>query len=134
LSTYAAFAAAYGALVVTGVSRRYDHVPASVNATDLPAQFVRLPNGGRDSGSVSTCAGSGKSRSIELVVLVEAVGLNNAEPNFDATIAVMDALETAIAGMTKPLPVIGYELRSVGLRVGDTDYWAVVATITGRNY
>ena len=134
MSKYAAYAASYGALTVSGVTRRYDHVPVSVSAADLPAQFVRLPGGGRDSGSVSTCAGSGKSRTIELVVLVEAIGLDNAEPNFDATVTMMDAIETAIAGMTKPMPVIGYDLSSGAVAVGGTAYWAVTASITGQYY
>lgn len=133
MTTYAAYAAAVGALTVTGVTRKYDHTPVSLSAADLPAQFIRLPNGGRDAGAVSTCSGSGKRRDIELVICVEAVGLDNAEPNFDATVSMMDALETALAAMTKPLPIISYELRSGGVSVGGTGYWAVIATITGRN-
>jgi hypothetical protein len=134
LSTYAAFAAAFGGLTITNVKRKYDHTPVSIGHADLPAMFVRLPNGNRNSGSVSTCSGSGKGRTIEMVVCVEAVGLNNAEPNFDSTVAMMDAVEAAIDAMAKPMPIMGYDLRGSGVVVGDTGYWAVVATITGQNY
>lgn len=129
MTTIAAFAAAVAGLTVTGVTRKYDHRPAAIN--DLPAQYVELPAGGYDQGAASSTNYDGKTRTLELVIALKAINQDNVEPNFDATVAMMDAVEAAIDAADL-MPIINYDLTSGGRDVGGIGYWTVTARITGQ--
>ena len=134
MTTIAAYVSAIAGLSVSGVNRQYDYKPISVQTADLPASFVELPEAGRDDTYATTCDGSGKTRTVELVVLLEAVNQSNPEPNYDATVAMMDALETALDGYrTSSDLLIDYGVTSGGRGLGDAFYWAAIANVTGTD-
>ena len=89
---------------------------------------------GRDDTYITSCTGSGKTRTVDLIVCLQAVDLDNPEPNYDATLTMMDSLETALdtfEGSSDML--IDYEISAGGYDVGDARYWATTATITGTD-
>lgn len=134
MTTIAAFATAIGGLTVSGVKRSVDYSRVTVDRPDLPFQFVDLPGSASATEVVSTCNDLGKSRTVDLVVCVKAINQDNVHPNFDATVAIMDAIETALDAYedTSAL-IISYEI-SAGLReVGGLPYWAVTASVTGTD-
>jgi hypothetical protein len=100
---------------------------------DLPRSFVRLPGGGRNFDTLTTCTGSGVTREIELVVLINPLNQDNPEPNFDATIAMMDEVEAVIPSLKSTMSMINWTISSGLETVGRMDYWAVVAAIEGTD-
>jgi hypothetical protein len=126
------FIAAAQGLTISGVKRHYNEPPQSVNTSDLPAAFVTLPSGGRGEPT-SVCYDSSKTRSIGIVVLVEAVGQGTNPQNYGKLAALMDAMETAFDTADFGTVFLEYEL-SVGQQlVGENAYWAITADINGRN-
>lgn len=82
--------------------------------------------------TLSTCSATGNTRSIELVVCIEPVDLDNPSPNYSATVAMMDEMETAIkTGDGSMMALLDFSLAAGSERVGEIDYWAVVASIEG---
>ena len=133
MTTFASLVTAISGLTVTGVSKTYTYTPESLAAEDLPAQFVRLPDGVM-TAAPSNCYEVGKTREIELVVCVEPLALEMVSQNYDDTVAMMDYVESAIDTWndSQSSLVVAYSVAALGLPVGDTNYWAVVATITAR--
>ena len=131
MTTYAAFVSALHGITVTGVSRKFDHTPQAVQTADLPAQYLRLPGGGINSETLTTCAGDGKTRTIELVIIGEPVGQGDVDTNFGAVVTLMDNLETALDALGDTMPMTTYAIRGEGMQVGDALHWGLVATITG---
>lgn len=130
ITTYAAFTAALGNLTVTGVNRKYDHIPASLS--DLPCSWVQLP---QSEEGLMTFDGTGGWPMLraQLIIAVEAVAQNTPKANWDAVIAIIDNLSTALRGVAageiakqKPL----FNLRMISVQVAGIDYWAVEATVT----
>jgi hypothetical protein len=75
---------------------------------------------------------TGKSRTAELVIAVEAAGQNTPSATTPRVLALMDALETALDACYL-MPEIDYALQAQGVGLGEeSSYWAIVATITGR--
>jgi hypothetical protein len=128
----AAFIAAAQGLTISGVTRHYDEPPQSVNKSDLPAAYVTLPSGGRGEPT-SVCYDSSKTRSIGLVVLVEAMGQGTNPQNYGKLAALMDAMETAIDGADFGTVWLEYEMAVGQVAVGENAYWAITADINGRN-
>lgn len=134
MTTYSAFVTAVSGLSVTGIKRQYDHVPNQVTTADLPASFVRLPSGGINYETLSTCSTSGNTRTCDLVVLVEAAGQGNPSPNYDATIAAIDNLESALRTAAEDatiMPFLEFAITSGAVGVGGSNYWGITATVTG---
>lgn len=135
MTTFASFVTSISGLSITGVERTYTSTPESIGAADLPAQFVRLPDG-EATYSPETCIETGKTRSIELVVCIEPVALEVADQNFDDTIAMMDYIETALDtwNAAQNTMLFSYSISTSGnapVVVGDTAYWAVIASVNG---
>lgn len=134
MTTYTSLVNSISGLSITGLTRQFDHIPEYVDTSDLPASFVRLPGGGINPETLTTCSGDGKTRTIELVVLLEPFGQSTASANFSATVSMMDNVETALDaddGSTPIMPFLTYEINASGETIGEGDYWAIVATITG---
>jgi hypothetical protein len=138
MTTFASLVTSISGLTITGVNTTFDYTPESIGNADLPASFVRLPSG--DVGfSPADCLASQKVRTIELVVLIKPVGLETAEQNFSDTVTMLDSVDTAV-GTWAYLPAqngiaITYSLSTSGDApeiVGDSSYWAVIATIQGQ--
>lgn len=133
LPTNAAWVAAFQAMTVSGVSRHYDEPPASIDLSNGYAAFPLMPGSERGE-QVSTCDDHGKTRSMGYVVIIEAAGQGTQSQNYGKLAAAMDNLETALDaldGVTANF--VEYDITTTGnYPVGDSDYWAVIATITGR--
>lgn len=127
---FATFTEALQDLVVTGVLRRYDHIPGSID--DLPCQWVQLPE---SSESLMTFDGGGGFPTLkaQLIIAVEAVAQGTPLTNWSSTITLIDALNTALRAVaagtfarSKPTWV----MRMIAVTVAGADYWAVEATVT----
>ena len=129
-TSYATFTAALGALVVTGVNRRYDHIPASL--ADLPCSWVQLPSSEEGMMTFEGTGGFPMLRA-QLIIASVASAQNTDKANWDSTIALIDNLATALRGvaagtLAKSKPI--FSLRMISVQVAGTDYWAVEATVT----
>lgn len=134
MTTYTAFIASLAGLTVTGVARSYDHTPNQLSTADLPALFPRLPEGGLNLETLSTCTDDGNTRTAELVIAIEAANQSTVSDNFSATVTMLDNLESALDTEQQSggiMPMIEYGILAGNINISDTDYWAVVATVTG---
>ena len=131
----ATFIAAIQDMTVTGVGRHYDEPPQAVDLSDGYAAFPTLADSAR-SEQFSTCVNNSKSRSIGYVVIVEATGQDTAKSNYGKIAAVMDNLETALDALAPgTFNFIEYEITTTGnYPIGGQEYWAVVASITARDW
>jgi len=134
--TLATFVNGLEALVIEGVTRRYIHgVPAAVvNVPDLPALFVAYPVA---TGGKLAFSGQGGTGTVgaQLHILVEAVAQDYQERNFDRTVAMADALETAL--FTVACAVGGnlsWSIRVTNVAVAGEMYWVVVADMEGGRW
>ena len=131
MTTYTSFISTVSGVSITGVTRKFDHEPLSVHTSDLPASFVRLPGGGTNPETLTTCSGDGKTRVVELVVILEPLGQERPSKNFSLTVTMMDNTETALDALGDFMPMVEYQLSAEGVPVGDAVHWGIVATITG---
>ena len=135
MTTFASFVSSMGGLTITGVERTWTSTPESIGTADLPAQFIRLPDG-EAAYAPDDCISTGKTRNIELVVCIEPAALEVAKQNFADTIAMMDYIETALDAWNaaQNSMLFSYSISTSGnapVFIGDTAYWAVIAAITG---
>lgn len=125
--------AAVQALSVTGVVRKYNFPPPSVDITNGYAAFPTMPDSSRGE-QVSTCINNSKIRNIGYVVIIEAVGQSIQADNYGKLAAALDNLETALDGLTATANFVEYDLTTTGnYLIGDSAYWAVIANITARD-
>ena len=138
MTTFTSLVASISGLTIAGVNTSFAYTLESLGNADLPASFVRLPDG--DVGfAPADCVDSQIVRTIELVVLVKPVGLETAEQNFSDTVTMLDSVNTAVSTWAY-LPAqngiaITYSLSTSGSApeiLGDTAYWAVSAVIQGQ--
>ena len=128
MTTYTAFVAALAGLTVTGVKRSYGFEPDNIDTADLPGLFVRLPSGGTNDETMTTCSGDGKMRVADLVVIIEPTGQSTTADRFADTVTMADRLETALDA-SSIMPFVTYTIESGYTAV--PGYLAVVATVTG---
>jgi len=129
MTTYANFISTISGVAITGVTS-IDYHPLSIHTADLPMAFPKLPGGVRNYQTSTTCMGDQKDRTCDLVVVMEPIGQDNQEPNFDATVAMMDVVETALDTLyTDGEYMFTYEI-SAGIEpVGEVPHWAVIASL-----
>jgi hypothetical protein len=122
------------ALTITGVDRKYDEPPASIDISDGVAAFPEMPSGDRGE-QVATCAALGKSRAIIYVIIVEAAGQGTQAQNYAKLAALMDNLETALDSLQDSIVnFVEYEITTTGnYPLGQSEYWAIVASVTGSS-
>lgn len=132
MTTYAAFISTISGLTITGVTTKLAYIPAAGYTGNLPISFVRLPGGGINPETLTTCSTDGKTRTVELVVVLEPTGQGNPSLNYAATVAMMDYVEAALDTLgDSPMAIMEYQIRAEGIALGDATHWAVVATVTG---
>lgn len=134
ISTYAGMVEAIASVEIATVIRRYSAPPDSLNSADMPASFPRTPSG--DEGPMTYQAQGGwPTMRAELVVCYEAVAQDAGEPNFAGTVALMDAIASALRAIT-PGTVgrgpVSWTLRQEIVSVAGIGYWAVIAAITAH--
>ena len=131
MTTYTSFISTVAGITITGVTKKHAYIPVKVSTASLPASFVRLPGGGINGETLTTCADDGKSRTVELVVILEPMGQQRPSKNFSLTVTMMDNMETALDALGDFMPMVSYEIRAEGVAVGDAVHWGIIATITG---
>jgi hypothetical protein len=132
MATNSTWYTAFAALSVSGVKRHYDEPPQAISTADLPALYIQAPGGSMPGWTVS-CRASNKTRSITVVILVEPVGQGTNKQTFAASPALADALETALDALTVT-NFIEYDLTiGAGVEIAGIVYWAIVATVRGRD-
>jgi len=124
-------------VVVEGVVRNYGmEPPPSASTPDLPAQFLQLPVTNRERFALAIedgeAHGSGMM-TIEVVVLIEPIVQDLPQPNFTATVEMVDALTKAYtqADIALSWPIVSVRVVADFILAGHM-YWAAVATVTAR--
>ena len=135
-TTFTDFVDALEAVRVDGVARYFeDGPPEDLNSEGLPAKWVQLPRGG-DTTITFGSLGGWPTLTADVVIAVEPVAQDTNRVNFPATVAMMDNVASALSSaetcglFTKSVPT--YEIRQTVVQVAGIDYWAVIATVTGR--
>ncbi len=132
MTTNAAWLAAIQAMTVTGVTRRYTYPPTSLATSDLPASWPNAFDIGRVS-NVSTCVDLNKTRTCTYQIAIEPPPQNTQSANYEAAIALLDNLETALDALTI-MEYVDYQIALSIITVGGQDYWGLEATLTGSNF
>jgi len=124
------------ALSITGVTRSYLQGPPTSGpvTADLPALFIAYPT---LTGSRLTLGNQGGNGTLtaQLYILVEPVAQNMQGANYDATVAMVDALETAlIAAACSIGGALSWSVRVTTFEVAGEAYWTVIADMEGRRW
>ena len=131
ITTYTSFVGTLAALNVTAVSTRYAYPPQVINEDDLPIQYVRNPYGSEDSMTIQT-AGGWPHIVCEIVIVTSPYMLDVSAADFAEMLTIMDNLSTALRGTQPAKSPTTWEIRSEGVQIGMTFYWAVIATVRGN--
>ncbi len=133
MTTYAQFVSALAGLTVTGVKRKFTSTPTQLSTADLPATYPRIPNAS-EGGLTAEGQGGWPTLTCDLVIVVEPMGQSRPSANFAATVSLIDNLNTALRGASLTKSKHSWTVRREGVNVdgGQTDYWALVATVTGH--
>lgn len=127
--TATGFVTGLGELEVTGVKTCRVFAPRSFNAAEFPLSYARLP--APDMAGVESFTGQIGLRSVtaELVVVVEALGLNTQPANMAAALALLDGLHTALTANVEALGIDAWQIRADVDTLGDVAYWTLVASV-----
>lgn len=135
-TTFANFVDALEAVRVDEVTRYFeDGPPQSLNEEGLPAKWVQLPRGSDATISFNSLGGWPELVA-DVVIAVNAVAQDVNRVNFPATVRMMDNLMSAFTSaetcntFSKVTPT--FTIRQTIVQVSGVDYWAVIATVTGR--
>jgi len=132
MTTYAAFVSALVGLTVTGVKRKFAAPPTQLNTADLPAMYPRIPQAA-EGGLTAEGQGGWPRLTGELVFVIEPIGQSRQPSNFAATVTMIDAINTTLRAATLTKSKHSWTVRREGVNLGgDTDYWALVATVIGN--
>ena len=135
--TYRTFVDGLEGLTITGVKRQFTKgVPATMQTTSLPAQYVRTPGNVASAVTEIGLAFGGSGRLLhlraDLVVVVEAMGQNTQGANFDAMVTMVDSVNAALESDTAHILATGsptWETRYELVMIGEVVYHAVVAAV-----
>lgn len=133
MTSNANFISAFQTMTVTGVTVHYDQPPASVDIASGPCAFPTMPNAERGE-MITSCVAMSKTRAIGYVIIVDAAGQGTQAQNYGKLAALMDNLETALDALTPgTFNFLEYSTTTTGnYLIGDSAYWAIVASITVR--
>ena len=134
MTTYTEYLTALGALTITGVTRTFtlgETPPGSLNAADLPAMWMQVPEG--DHNPMDFGPGHiWPSYTADLLIAVLPYEHSTAGEVFQSVITIMDAIATALnaaAGQALAWSSTSYTVRQALITVNQIDYWGVVATV-----
>ncbi len=132
MTTNAQWLAGIQAMSVTGVTKTYSYPPTSLNTADLPAawphQFDMSLN-----NIISSCSDLNKARTCNYFIALEPTPQSTQSANYEAMIAMVDNLETAIQALTV-MEFVTFTIRSVIVTVAGNEYWGLEAVLTGSNF
>ena len=133
--TYTNFSNGLADLTVTGIKRKARSIPDQLNPADIPYQFVRLPDG-REGPLTADGEGGWPNRTVELVIVASPVGLSRQPTNHALVLTLIDALTTTLRAVAATNTIsqskLSWEIRGEIDFIGDTEYWLIVAPITGN--
>lgn len=132
MTTLAVFVTALGAMPVTGVKRYYSEPPASLSDADLPAQWVQLPQSAE--APLTFQANGGWPRlTAQLVIAYQPVAQNTQAANWSGTLAILDAMATALHAATGiGRGGLSWTVRPGIATVAGVEYWAAIADVIGN--
>jgi hypothetical protein len=128
--TYTEFAATLAGLQVTGIRKAHMSPPTQLNTAQLPAMWPRLPSG---ESTVVAMAGDLDLPVLrcDLVIAVEPWAQNTQPANYGRALALLDALQVALTDESAEGTVDSWTVRIGGEAIGETAFWAIIATVTG---
>uniref|UniRef100_A0A6M3KPN2 Uncharacterized protein n=1 Tax=viral metagenome TaxID=1070528 RepID=A0A6M3KPN2_9ZZZZ len=135
-TTYADFVYALEATDITGVQKQFfKGMPDSLSTAQLPCQWVQLPAGEEPILTFQT-QGGWPTLTATLVVVINPIAQDLRGNNFDASLAMMDNISSALRSAA-PLTyakagLINWEMRLEIVEVAGTLYWAILTDVTGR--
>lgn len=118
---------------VTGIIRAYDHTPHMLNTADMPCLFPRIP--ASTNGIASFLGDNSLDRiTLELVILTDPTMQSTAEASYDLVATQIDNLVAALkTEMTNNNQIDGWDVRMDYIDIGESTYYAIVATVIGSN-
>lgn len=114
------------ALSVTGVTRNYTEPPQQVNSTDLPCMWPMVPDAEREIISLTSGAGL-LTVTCDLMILIEMELQDRNSVKFSATLAIIDALDAALAAETDA----GIDGWNISSNFDEKNNWQIIATVIG---
>jgi hypothetical protein len=128
--TYVEYVATLAGLTVPGVVKAYSAPPSQLSTAQLPAMWPRLPSGERAVVTLGNGVGL-TTRTLDLVLAVEAAGQGTQPTNYSRALTLIDALDAALEAAAEDGTLDEWALRVDVEQIGDVLYWAIVATVTG---
>ncbi len=129
ITTFAAFTAALQALNVSGVSRKFDYIPAALS--DFPCSWVQLPDS--DEAPMTLDGGGGwPILRAQHIIAVRPSAQGTPEENWDKSIALMDATAAALRGVNAGelgRQKVSWRIRMGAVTLGEHEYWAIITDV-----
>ena len=127
-STYAAFVSALAGLTISGVTRKYTEPPGVVGDADMPISYPRITSQSNATLTIGQVGGLDQGTA-DLVVVLEREEVNSNAANFAATVAMVDAINTAMKAAIDDLGIDRWEIRPKDVTIGQSSCWALVVTV-----
>jgi hypothetical protein len=128
--TYTAYVSGVAGITISGVTRQYTSPPATINTADLPASYPRLPGGDNETATLTYGRGL-HSAVVELCVVLEPVRQSSNSVNYIAALTMLDAIKTALTSNASTYGIDRWGIQIEIDRIGDVDYWQIVARVEG---
>ena len=127
-TTYAAFVSGLAGLTISGVTRKYTEPPGTVGDADMPISYPRITSQSNETLTIGQVGGLDRGTA-DLVVVVERYEVNSNAANFAATMAMVDAINTAMKAAIDTLGIDRWEIRPEDVTIGTSQCWALVVTV-----
>jgi hypothetical protein len=121
-------------ITVTGVVKKYDNPPASINTADMPSMWVEFPENDDGFLTFGTHGGWPTLRGV-LVIATKAVSLATQAENYAANLTIADAVNDALRalpGGTLGQGTIEWTMRTGIVVIGQAEYWGVITEVTAH--
>lgn len=130
--TFTAFLAALSDLAVDGVKTVKAYPPAALNDAELPALWPQLPRSGEEADMTLAGHGGKVDAMVDLVIALKSVNQGIQSGNFADAVTMMDNLRDGLRALNMSGTRLRWTIKQTGVQVAGMDYWAVIATITGK--
>lgn len=127
---YAGFFNAIRDMVIVGVNVNKKYPPKSMDSADLPASWVELPEG-NDSPITFNRGTTWPKYQAELTIAIKPFSQGEIPDIMPTALALMDNLALALSGLDASKSALSWSIYPTMVAVGNVDYWAVTATISG---
>lgn len=128
--TYTTYVSGVAGISISGVTRTYTAPPSTINTADLPASYPRLPGGENETATLTYGRGL-HTAVVELCVVLEPVRQNTNSVNYSAALTMFDAIKTALTSNASTYGIDRWGIQIEIDRIGDVDYWQLVARVEG---